>query len=178
MLQIRRSVTRITYIETCEALRGCPNPPGSSDSATLCERQSRLQGSMPFISLNRTLSGRPMVWTGAWQQGIALPEGASPKPRFNHLDRLSHPYPHFDIKMPLFARPKAGPWAEARARRGLDRRRPLGRWSASCRCAVTGQHLDRRPSQQVPHKGSKANRAGCYFTNGVTTANTPHVDLD
>ena len=117
---------------------------------------------MPFIFSEPDRYDRPAVLRGAWQHGIALLEGAPSGPRFKHLTRLSHPYPRFDIETVFFARLPASPCAGLCARKGLDRGRSLGRWSASCRCAVTGQHSCRKRNSQGARKGSTAIPAGCF----------------
>ena len=77
-----------------------------------CERQSEIQGSMPFSSLNRILMDRQMTLNGAWQQWTGLPEGASLRFRLGAFTPRSNPYRYFDVDYPTLARRSASPCAE------------------------------------------------------------------
>jgi hypothetical protein len=127
-------------------------------STTRCERQSEIKGSMPFSSLDRPPAGRQMASSGAWQRWIGLPEGASIGSRLNILTCLSETLRSFATYTTSFARLSASPRADSSCN-GVYRRRTLpslagvrkiGRWSASCRSAITGQ---RRVHDQEARRG-------------------------
>ena len=139
MLLMSRNVTRITYTPAGEAVVERWNSKSFLRSTTLCERQSRLLGSMPFTSLNRVRTGRQLAPTGAWQHRIGLPEGALMGLRLNILTDLSNPDPHFDIRLQLSTHQPASPCAGERAlsKNGSENPRIIcgarhyGSWSAS-----------------------------------------------
>lgn len=148
----------------------------------MCERQSENKGSMPSSTLNWVLRGQQSTSNGAWQRWMGLPEGASIKSRLNILICLSETLRSFVIYNAPFVRTSASPRADTSCD-GVYRRRLLpdlagmrnfGRWSASCRSAVTGQRALRNQFASITVFQTIGIPAGC-FCSGVTKNNIPQV---
>lgn len=138
---------------------------------------------MPFASLNRFDIGRPLAWNDAWQQWIGLPEGASFRFWLKSLAILPNPFRFIDVAnissigttvSPCAGR-TGGLMQHSKPRRQRVRGvRTIGRWSASCRSAVTGQRALRNQFASITVFQTIGIPAGC-FCSGVTKNNIPQV---
>ena len=151
----------------------------------MCERQSENSGSMPLSTLNWAVSGQQLTSNGAWQRWMGLPEGASIKFRLNILMCLSETLRSFVTHNSSFARTSASPRADTSCY-DVHRRRTLpdwagvrnfGRWSASCRSAVTGQRALRNQFVINTTLQTIGILAGC-FCSGVIKNNIPQVGIN
>ena len=137
---------------------------------------------MPSSTLNWALGGQQLTSNGAWQRWMGLPEGASIKFRLNILICLSETLRSFVTYNSSFARTSASPRADTSCD-GVYRRRSLpdlagvrnfGRWSASCRSAVTGQRALHNQFVTTTILRTIGILAGC-FCSGVIKNNIPQV---
>ena len=148
----------------------------------MCERQSENTGSMPSSTLNWAPRGQQLTSNGAWQRWMGLPEGASIKYRLNILMCLSETLRSFVTHNSSFARTSASPRADTSCNNVYRRRtlpdwagvRNFGRWSASCRSAVTGQRALRNQFASITAFQTIGIPAGC-FCSGVIKNNIPQV---
>ena len=143
-------------------------------------------GFMPLSPLNRIRMDRQIAKRDTRQHRIALPQGVSGQLRLKHLICLSN---LTRISIPVrYVRPVLQRARVLAARRVLDliddprfspggaRRR--GRWSASCRSAITGPLSRLQLADMDRSSGSNSYPAGCFFCTGDNAKNILHVGLD